>query len=407
LEASSSSPAPKEAKGGNDETKSNHHQHGDPQDQGQDADAEESDDQYELSEYERMRLERIQRNREYLARLGLEGKEGEGVLGRGGNKKRKKKKKVDDQKPPPEPTRSVPSRSSKTKARESISAPEPTIQSLIVKKKKSKPKKDVNNRMDKWIHQEFRRLQGRKTQALKQAERDVRAAQREIKYWTVLRDKKRNKSTTTDNTRKMYQTEKALLLGRTSRQFLREVDQRANELIEACELYDDEFNAMDRKVELETKRVARENEENLLCSHRRFSRAVHDARAVLNKLMLESVPSDTPGTKATRRRPKRSKETPQDDEIGNDPDECLDKVALEASISMMEQQINQVPKNTRIDDDIIFQEKYDVGQTSYEGGGWVQNSLARELDCSWLCGEVAPEVFDLTEYVPQVGDTLL
>ena len=40
-------------------------------------------------------------------------------------------------------------------------------------------------------------------------------------------------------------------------------------------------------------------------------------------------------------------------------------------------------------------------------GGWVSPEFAKVIDRSWLAADSPPDRFDLSKYVPQVGDTVL
>lgn len=40
-------------------------------------------------------------------------------------------------------------------------------------------------------------------------------------------------------------------------------------------------------------------------------------------------------------------------------------------------------------------------------GGWVSPDFSAEIDRTWLAGDTPPDHFDLSKYVPQVGDTVL
>jgi len=40
-------------------------------------------------------------------------------------------------------------------------------------------------------------------------------------------------------------------------------------------------------------------------------------------------------------------------------------------------------------------------------GGWVSPEFSAEIDRSWLAADTPPDHFDLSKYVPQVGDTVL
>ena len=143
-------------------------------------DDDDSDEDNGLSEYERLRLERIRRNQEYLAGLGLEKAKPQ-------QKQRSRQKKKKD-KPVLEPKRS----SRRVKTVQQYTEPPASVKDLLGPKKPKqprKPKKDYNERMDRNIHVEFKRIQGHKTQTLRRTERAVKTAKRELKYWRKKAEK--------------------------------------------------------------------------------------------------------------------------------------------------------------------------------------------------------------------------
>jgi hypothetical protein len=40
-------------------------------------------------------------------------------------------------------------------------------------------------------------------------------------------------------------------------------------------------------------------------------------------------------------------------------------------------------------------------------GGWISPEFSEEIDRSWLSGDAPTKQFDVSKYVPQVGDTVL
>jgi len=214
-----------------------------------------TEDGRKLSAYEIMRLERIKRNREKLAMLGLQGKEGGGVLG----KKPVDPRKDNKQKKSKSPAQKRSSLSRRTKAKSVNYAEPPTsVASLLKadkeeKKKAAKDKpakpsrepktKDRSERMDKWIHLEFKRIKGQKTQCLKQAKRNVRLAEREIKYWKGRAEKwqrRHKRKQEAEKVVKEFERERDVL-GKSAKELLQEIDGRMPELIEVAECYDNKF----------------------------------------------------------------------------------------------------------------------------------------------------------------------
>lgn len=204
----------------------------------------------ELSEYEIQRLERIHRNRQYLARLGLESTEGRGLLGRGKKPSAQSKKKSKAQ---PEPVQQRLS----LRAKKSIDYSEPSVSvaSLLRQRdQEEKPvhverkpqsgrkrRRDHSERMEKFIYSEFQSLKGHKNQVLKQAERDVRWAEKEVKFWSQRAEKDEMREQRKQETITFREEEKEQLGGFTMRELLRDAVDRADELAAAADRYDEEF----------------------------------------------------------------------------------------------------------------------------------------------------------------------
>lgn len=232
-----------------------------------------SDDGRKLSEYEIQRLERIKRNREYLAKLGLEGKEGGGVLGQKQRKQRSRK--------PDEVAqvvrRSPISRRSKIKKVVTYAEPSASVRDLlrVADKKakaanapvdlkipspdkdefslqvpnpppdnKRKSKKNVNDRQEAFIYLEFKRIQSSKSQLAKQAGRNVRLAEKEVKYWHKLvgRWVRRNqKQLDAERQRQAEARERVVLGGKSIKELLQELDGRFPEINAAIQRYDNDL----------------------------------------------------------------------------------------------------------------------------------------------------------------------
>jgi hypothetical protein len=213
----------------------------------------------------RMRLERIKRNQEYLAKLGLEGNSG--VLGKPPPKKRKRPRKS----APAAPVRprSSLSRSTKKKvsyvdqplriptstsisssmnAATTTTATTTTTLSDPRKKKKdasssspsSKQPRKASQRMDLGIYLEFKRIGSSRKQLFRQAKRNVRMAEKELKYWA----KQTRAFQTKDRRRKEVEgmihasAEQRQALGCTSLELLQEIDRRHSDLISAAINFD-------------------------------------------------------------------------------------------------------------------------------------------------------------------------
>lgn len=207
-------------------------------------------DGHEISEYEMLRLERIKRNRDYLAQLGLEG-----ALGKKRPVQKKKKKIVQVE---PNERRSSLSRRSKERSINYLDS-SASITQLVKDENRGKgrPKKPpgekknkaMNQRCPRFIYDEFKGVSRHAKMILKQAKRDVRRAEKEIKFWRKRAEifAKKEKARLEMEKRRMEierimreQKEERDLLGGTMKELLREVDTRASDLILAASRYDRE-----------------------------------------------------------------------------------------------------------------------------------------------------------------------
>jgi hypothetical protein len=214
-----------------------------------------------LSEYEIQRLERIRRNREYLAQLGLEGKDGGGVLGGKKKEVRPKSKKTE------EPIQKRHSLSRRSKVKKSYTEPSSSVRDLLEDSTKSeakkrgsinlasvppsetgtepepnKKKRKPDERMEKFIYDEFRRIKSEKTQTLALAERNVRAADKEVKYWKKLVDiekRKAQRQLEAERQRQQEEQQRATLGGRSMKEMVQYIDSCLPKLQHAVKRYDD------------------------------------------------------------------------------------------------------------------------------------------------------------------------
>lgn len=223
-----------------------------------------SEDGRTLSAYEMQRLERIKRNREYLAQLGLVGKDG-GKIHRN-QKKRKKHPKKDLSSAV---RRSSLSRKTKVKSvryREPSNAAwdffhvkdkqestnDPSLVNpassqqaendiLVTKEPHSRPESSFNRnygeKRDKIVFFEFKHIGSSKTQALRLAKRNFRAAENEAKYWQRLvnRWERRVEVQNRNGTETKIQ---AALASKTAKELLHEIDGQMPEIIAALRHYD-------------------------------------------------------------------------------------------------------------------------------------------------------------------------
>jgi hypothetical protein len=213
-----------------------------------------------LSEYEIQRLERIRRNREYLAQLGLEAKDGGGVLGERKKEFKPKSKKTE------EPIQKRHSLSRRSKVKKSYAEPSSSVRALLDESNRSetkkrslitlasipsesgtepepnKKKRKHDERMEKFIYDEFRRIKSEKTQTLALAERNIRAADKEVKYWKKLVDiekRKAQRQLAAEKQRKLVEQQRDALGGRSMKEMVQYIDSCFPKLQHAIKRYDD------------------------------------------------------------------------------------------------------------------------------------------------------------------------
>ena len=376
-----------------------------------------TEDGREISEYEMLRLERIRRNKERLAALGLQGKAGGGVLGPRQPPKKKKKKT-----PPPHaagPRRSSLSRRSKGKITHYATSL-PSVREMLkgetqVKRDPNQPTpkpkktKDPTERMDKILHTEFRRLRSQKTHALRQAERDHRAAAKEVKFWTnyIEKDKRKEMRQQKRQENQGKEEEKVLIGGKTPKQVLKEIDERLEELEQAAEEYDEKYEAEARLRRRQEERFEMDERMRNLEAFERYPKILKETTSILNTVLVERAPKDPPP-------PRRSKRAGEEDEKLTPHTKKKAKKDTEEEETWTEQApISAVNLPTAEEESggTPVKALQPVGKKRKRGvrnvGGWVSPDFAAKISRTWLEQDTPPPRFELSTFVPQVGDTLL
>jgi pyruvate/2-oxoglutarate dehydrogenase complex dihydrolipoamide acyltransferase (E2) component len=215
-----------------------------------------------LSDYELLRLARIRRNSEYLSQLGLSGNDS--VLSKTKLKRNRK----------PASLNELQEKRSSSRARKSVSYTEPSVADLLrqslVKSSSSlsvpkdgeeddimltkqsrvpngEGKRNPNKRRERFIFNEFRAIEASKKRSLREAEKAVRAAVKEVAYWkkrAVFWARQEERRRETERIKKVWAEEMANL-GGTIKQLLHEVDERMPELLAAASKYDEVFEVRD------------------------------------------------------------------------------------------------------------------------------------------------------------------
>jgi hypothetical protein len=199
------------------------------------------EDGHALSAYEIQRLERIRRNKEYLASLGLE-KNNEAISAA------KKKKKPARKKQPDIKRRSSISRASKEKVvtyseRKENEKKEATDTNKPKEQWKRK-KENRGARMERFIHDEFRRIGKEQKVHLKRAQTNVRKADVEFriaKQKAERFEKKQRRQLEYLQSEERSRLEQQCLGGFTARRMLQEIDSRAEEIRMALKEFDQKF----------------------------------------------------------------------------------------------------------------------------------------------------------------------
>lgn len=232
-----------------------------------------------LSTYEIQRLERIARNKAYLSSLGLDQEE---------NKPKRvqqpKKEKRRDTLDPSE-LRSSSRRTAQVQVSYTESQPKwsefgkgAEIRILAPKKesaKKMERKYERESRMDVVIYKEFKSVVSEKKQNLKQAEKTVRRAEVELKYFkkkVVILDRKHKRHQETAEFLNHLKEEKEHLGG--LRDMLAEVDKRLPELIWAQKIFDENFFSQDELLKREEQKRENERKMEMIDAIDRFPRAL-------------------------------------------------------------------------------------------------------------------------------------
>jgi hypothetical protein len=376
-----------------------------------------TEDGREMSEYEMLRLERIRRNQQKLAQLGLEGPGGGGALGAKKAPKQKRQRRSSNEVAAPK--RSSLSRESKGRITHYATSLPSVRQMLQGDTHTKKPKdgnanpkkaKDASERMDRVLHNEFRRIRSQKTHSIRQAGRDNRAAAKEVKFWQhqtdlatrkELREQKREEQ----NLHRRSE-ERDALGGMTTKHLLHVIDKRMPELVEAAEDYDEKYEAEAKQRERQLERFEMEQRLKTIDALERFPKSVKEAASLLNAVFLERAPKDPPPPRRSKRSGDEEKEETETDK----PTKKKSKAQAKEDNTW-----DQVPRS-----EVTLPEEEDTGKTRSPAavgkkrkrgirnvGGWVSPDFAQKIDRSWLERDAPPAKFDLRTFVPQVGDAVL
>jgi hypothetical protein len=344
-----------------------------------------------LSAYEIMRLERIKRNKAYLAKLGLEGdpmngKKGTLLVSDKDDMKKKIAAKKKRQKEVVVHRRTSVGRRTKTKK---IDYTEKKVkqqadmllkeEKLIAKKKKSeKPKKEDS--LPLFIYREFKNMKVNRKQNVRTAERLERLAE------VAVRLASRETETLRKKNRRLEERETRDLLVPV----VHEIEKRRVDIIKALK------GISGLAITKSSEEEQREQAVKVLEEAKiRFPEALQEIERSLGQMLLERLPpfQIVENKKCTKKGPKikkangkKKKETILDDQ---------QKATLKLPANLNLEELHKVEEGLKV-----------RVQKARNVGGPVTTKFADAVQRKWLNGD-GPTAASFYEFIPQVGDTVL
>ena len=410
-----------------------------------------SDNPGGISEYERLRNERIRRNKERLQELGLLDEHGQSTA-------KKKKLKPQAKKRPPSKPLAPSRRSSRASIGEKKSYAEPSIRDYTKlafgdappSKKEKKPKvpkppkekkerkpSKIDLRPTREIYDEFQAVRRMKKMALKTANRLLRQAEKEVAYWqkkSLKQSKQQNKVGKKQQRKaalaKLDASEQAVLGGLTAKEFLQTqlTHEVRQDLKAKMAEFDQQHQTPQQLVERQALDLEHQHKLLLLEAQATIPKTLRQMARTLGSCLLERAPKDN------RPPPRRSKRKYEDEGVAvadTDPTTQTNKKGRKrkktepsspsaAAVSSM----NQAAAHASLAENLFHTTKDDDTTTTttakpvakrkrekrdLDVGGWVSANFATRIDRSWLESD-APWALansSLKVYVPQPGDTVL
>lgn len=199
-----------------------------------------------LSDYEKLRLERIRRNQEYLSRLGLEE---EKVKWNPQKRKRKTKDQITN-----DGQRTQQRKLSLRAKKEQVRYSDVSMSEIFGRKPRSsetssnKPRVErvAQHRMERYIYREFQRIQAERNGAQKQIEQLIKRTEKETAFWEKLLQQKEKRDVLLQKRQMQAQDERTIYGGLNVRQLLRQIDERWLELVQIGIDYDREVEVRSR-----------------------------------------------------------------------------------------------------------------------------------------------------------------
>ena len=217
-------------------------------------DSEDDDDDDSLrgmSAIERRRQRNIERNQAALAELGLQSIADSGFLGKRRSTFQRRRRSVGIDAANLEPKR----RSKRSEGR-SISYVEPSLRNLLetdqpkqhlpeaveklMTQKRGRPAKESSRKIPRFVYDEFQSIATHKRRMIKEAEKNLRSAETELRYWqkkAAIEKKRAARELELEQIKKSAE-EEIKIFGTTAKDFLQKLDARTSEIFTKIRVYD-------------------------------------------------------------------------------------------------------------------------------------------------------------------------
>ena len=197
----------------------------------------------------------MRRNNERLKQLGLASKDGGGVLGKKKSQPRKRRASTHHE----SSARVAPQRRSRRSVDKAVSYTETSLRDVMKSDQKvsnnpqangaeeiaqvpkpSKREGKPNQRLARFVYDEFQKIRQHKKLMLKEAEKNKKSAETEAKYWqkkAAVKEKKVQKAMEAERLRKQQEEEDAIY-GTSLRSFVHMLERRSGETHAKIRMYD-------------------------------------------------------------------------------------------------------------------------------------------------------------------------
>ncbi len=360
----------------------------------------------ELSAYEVMRLQRIQRNKAYLAQLGLEEEKNNVKESYEKENQQKKKKKKQAAEELVERRQSM-ARKSKTRdvdysgdLLKMISQPKPKKQESRNRKKAEKVK-SRDEQVPRFIYLEFERIKRNKNKNVATAKRLIKLSELECRV------AKRNLEVhERREKRKQEKEEKRIALERKMKYapILNELDSRRSDLHRARK----EFEAWQHEASSSSKQLEENYKSVFIDSKIGFPEGLKKNENLLNLMLHErlklcekdSNASEIPSSARKKRKRKRPDEEPSEIMKSVDDPKPVESLNDDDTTDLTK-------KASNTDDASTGAKKSNQLTKARNVGGPVTPSLASSVQRKWLERDTPVPADVSTHFVPQAGDIVL